>query len=128
MKSIFQDVVFRQGVSFTSETILSFQTLCSGPTSLQPIYPSRHCAQVLQVFNQSILPDIVLTSYNSSTNLSFYTLCSDKVLPTSLKPIYPSKHCVQTLHDLLVLNQSILPDIVVRQGITYKSLTTLSFQ
>ena len=77
MKSIFKDVVFRQGVSCTSSTILSFHTLCSVPKSLQPIYPSRHCAQTrryLQVFNQSILPDIVLkqdVNYKSLTTLSF---------------------------------------------------------
>ena len=96
--------------------------LCSDrafPTRLQPIYPSRHCAQVLQVFNQSILPDIVLSSYKSSTNLPFQTLCS---VPTSLQPIYPSRHCAQFLQ---VFNQSILPDIVLS---SYKSSTNLSFQ
>ena len=87
--------------SYKSSTNLSFQTLCSVPTSLQPIYPSRHCAQFQQVFNQSILPDIVLSSYKSSTNLSFQTLCS---VPTSLRPIYPSRHCAQFLQ---VFNQSI---------------------
>ena len=76
---------------------------------------SRHCAQFLQVFNQHIHPDIVLSSYKSSTNISIQTLCS---VPTSLQPTYPSRHCAQFLQ---VFNQHIHPDIVLRQDVIYKS-------
>ena len=41
----------------------------------------------------TILPNNVLrldVAYTSSTNLSLWTLCSDKTLSTSLQPIYSS--------------------------------------
>ena len=118
-QSIPPDIVLRQDVTYKSSTNLFFQTLCSVPTSLQPIYSSRHCVQFLQVFNQSILPDIVFSSYKSSTNLFFQTLCS---VPTNLQPIYSSRHCAQFLQ---IFNQSILPDIVLS---SYKSSTNISIQ
>ena len=89
-QSILTDIVLRHDVTYKSSTNLSLQTSCSDmtlPTSLQPIYPSRHLRQrrYLQVFNQSILLDISDkdVTYKSSTNLSFQTLYSDKTLPTS---------------------------------------------
>ena len=79
-------------------------------------------------FNQSILLDIVLrqgVTYKSSTNLYFQRLC---LVPTLLQPIYSSRHCAQTRRYPHVFSQSLLPDIVLRQDVTYESSTNLSFQ
>ena len=133
-QSILLDIVLRQDVTYKSSTNPSFQTLCSVPTTLQPIYPSRHYAKTRryqQVLNQSILLNIVFIhdmTYLSSTNLSFQTSCSVKTLPTSLQPIYPSRHCTQIRRYPQVFNLSILPDIVLRQDVNYKSSTNLFVQ